>query len=73
MHGRSDLVTPYGVSRYLLDQLRPVGAPERVQLTTYRGGHMFYLSDEQRRVYGRCQNVLSRRALTVVNYRAELS
>jgi carboxypeptidase C (cathepsin A) len=50
-HGRSDLVTPYGVSRYLLDQLRPAGAPERVQLTTYRGGHMFYFGDEQRRAF----------------------
>ena len=51
MHGRNDLVTPYGVSRYLLDQIRPAGAPERVQLTAYRGGHMFYFSDEQRRAF----------------------
>jgi carboxypeptidase C (cathepsin A) len=50
-HGRSDLVTPYGVSRYLLDQLRPATAPERVQLINYRGGHMFYFSDEQRRAF----------------------
>jgi carboxypeptidase C (cathepsin A) len=50
-HGRNDLVTPYGVSRYLLDQIRPAGAPERVQLTAYRGGHMFYFSDEQRRAF----------------------
>ena len=50
-HGRSDLVTPYGVSRYLLDQLRPAAAPERVQLSTYRGGHMFYFNDEQRRAF----------------------
>jgi len=50
-HGRSDLVTPYGISRYLLDQLRPATAPERVQLNIYRGGHMFYFSDEQRRAF----------------------
>jgi carboxypeptidase C (cathepsin A) len=50
-HGRSDLVTPYGVSRYLLDQIRPTAAPERVQLNTYRGGHMFYFNDEQRRAF----------------------
>ncbi len=50
-HGRSDLVTPYGVSRYLLDQLRPAAAPERVQLINYRGGHMFYFNDEQRRAF----------------------
>ena len=39
------------VSRYLLDQLRPAAAPERVQLATYRGGHMFYFSDDQRRAF----------------------
>jgi carboxypeptidase C (cathepsin A) len=50
-HGRSDLVTPYGVSRYLLDQLSPAGAPERVQLKTYRGGHMFYFTDTERRAF----------------------
>src|SRR5262249_32680986 len=50
-HGRSDLVTPYGVSRYLLDQLRPASAPDRVQLSVYSGGHMFYFRDEQRRAF----------------------
>jgi len=51
VHGRSDLVTPYGVSRFLLDQLRPANAPERVQLAIYRGGHMFYFGDDQRRAF----------------------
>jgi carboxypeptidase C (cathepsin A) len=50
-HGRSDLVTPYGVSRYLLDQLSPAGAPERVQFKTYRGGHMFYFTEVERRAF----------------------
>jgi carboxypeptidase C (cathepsin A) len=50
-HGRTDLVTPHGVTRYLLDQLPPMGAPDRVQLKTYRGGHMFYFDDESRRAF----------------------
>jgi len=47
MHGRSDLVTPYGVSRYVLDQLPPDTAG-RAQLKVYRGGHMLYLDDASR-------------------------
>ncbi len=50
-HGRSDLVTPYGVNRYLLDQIRPAAAPERVQLKTFSGGHMFYFNDADRRAF----------------------
>jgi len=49
VHGRSDLVTPYGVSRYLLDRLAP--ATDRIGFTTYRGGHMFYFEAEQRRMF----------------------
>jgi carboxypeptidase C (cathepsin A) len=51
VHGRSDLVTPYGINRYLLDRIRPPGAPERVQLKTYSGGHMFYFKDAERRAF----------------------
>jgi carboxypeptidase C (cathepsin A) len=47
-HGRSDLVTPYGASRYLLDHLPPMGAQNRTQLKVYRGGHMFYLEPDAR-------------------------
>jgi carboxypeptidase C (cathepsin A) len=50
-HGMSDLVTPYGISRYVLDQLPPIGAAERTQLKLYRGGHMFYFNEEQRRAF----------------------
>jgi len=50
-HGRNDLVTPYGINRYLLDQIRPPAAPDRVQLKTYRGGHMFYFDDAARRAF----------------------
>jgi carboxypeptidase C (cathepsin A) len=52
VHGRSDLVTPYGVSRYVLDQLpAPIGTPERVRFKAYRGGHMFYFDADSRRVF----------------------
>jgi len=47
-HGRADLVTPYGVSRYVLDQLPEIGGPERTQLRLYRGGHMFYFNRDAR-------------------------
>jgi carboxypeptidase C (cathepsin A) len=50
-HGRSDLVTPYGVSRYLLDQLSPPAAPERVLFRAYSGGHMFYFNESSRRAF----------------------
>jgi carboxypeptidase C (cathepsin A) len=51
-HGRTDLVTPYGVSRYVLDHLPEIGAPGRVQLKLYRGGHMFYFNPDSRRAFG---------------------
>ena len=47
-HGRADLVTPYGVSRYVLDQLPEIGGPDRTQLKLYRGGHMFYFNRDAR-------------------------
>jgi carboxypeptidase C (cathepsin A) len=47
-HGYSDLVTPYSVSRYLLDQLPDFPNPSRAQLKVYRGGHMFYTDDASR-------------------------
>jgi carboxypeptidase C (cathepsin A) len=48
-HGYSDMVTPYTVSRYMLDHLPPIGDPARAELTTYRGGHMFYIDADSRR------------------------
>jgi carboxypeptidase C (cathepsin A) len=50
-HGRTDLVTPYGVSRYVLDHLPDMGAPDRAQLKLYRGGHMFYFDADSRRSF----------------------
>ena len=42
MHGYSDVITPYGASRYVLDHLPLPLAEGRTELTLYRGGHMFY-------------------------------
>jgi carboxypeptidase C (cathepsin A) len=41
-HGYSDMITPYGMTRYVLDHL-PSATPGRAQLKLYRGGHMLYL------------------------------
>lgn len=48
-HGYADMVTPYAVSRYVLDHLPDFANPSRAQLKIYRGGHMFYIDDESRR------------------------
>jgi len=50
-HGYSDMVTPYAVSRYVLDHLPPMGDPSRAQLRTYRGGHMFYIDAKSREAF----------------------
>jgi carboxypeptidase C (cathepsin A) len=50
-HGRTDLVTPHGVSRYVIDHLPDIGGTERAQLKVYRGGHMFYFDRESRRAF----------------------
>jgi carboxypeptidase C (cathepsin A) len=50
-HGYSDMVTPYAVSRYVLDHLPPMGDPARAQLRLYRGGHMFYIDQDSRKAF----------------------
>jgi carboxypeptidase C (cathepsin A) len=50
-HGRSDLVTPYGVTRYLLDHMPQIGADNRTQLKLYKGGHMHYLDVTSRAAF----------------------
>lgn len=50
-HGYSDIVTPFGASRYVLDHLPRELAAKRAQLTLYRGGHMFYTDQESRRAF----------------------
>jgi carboxypeptidase C (cathepsin A) len=50
-HGRSDMVTPYGMARYVVDHLPVIGAADRVQLKLYRGGHMIYLDPQSRKAF----------------------
>jgi carboxypeptidase C (cathepsin A) len=47
-HGYTDLVTPYGVSQYLIDQLAPIDGARPIELKVYRGGHMMYLRPTSR-------------------------
>ena len=49
VHGYHDLITPYFLSRYLLEQsVVSDTARKRLYFGTYRGGHMFYFYDESR-------------------------
>jgi carboxypeptidase C (cathepsin A) len=50
-HGYSDMVTPYAVSRYVLDHLPPIGDPSRTQLSLSRGGPMFYSAAPSRQAF----------------------
>jgi carboxypeptidase C (cathepsin A) len=51
-HGYSDLVTPYAVSRYVLDHLPPPSVDgKRAELRLYRGGHMFYTDPQSRKAF----------------------
>jgi len=52
-HGYTDLVTPYGVSQYLIDQLAPIEGARPVELKVYRGGHMMYLRPASRALLAR--------------------
>lgn len=47
--GYSDAITPYGISKYVIDHLPSSLAAGRVDLKLYRGGHMFYTRSSSRR------------------------
>ena len=65
-HGYNDMITPYAVSRYVLDHLPPVDGEERTQLKLYRGGHMFYLDAESTQGFHRRRAHHVRAAMTGV-------
>jgi carboxypeptidase C (cathepsin A) len=48
-HGASDLVTPYFENQMIVDQFPPFASPDRLKLSVYGGGHMFYIRDASRR------------------------
>lgn len=50
-HGLFDLVTPYFATQMLLDQIPAGSGGDRVRLTTYPGGHMFYSQDASRAAF----------------------
>ena len=50
-HGVSDMVTPYAMTRYVLDHMPQMDPPGRVQLKLYRGGHMLYLDPKSRSAF----------------------
>jgi carboxypeptidase C (cathepsin A) len=47
-HGLTDQVTPYFASKVLIDQVPPMGDPDRLRLKVYGGGHMLYLDSKSR-------------------------
>lgn len=49
LHGYSDILTPYGVSKFILNHLPEQLAEGRTELKLYRGGHMFYSDPASRR------------------------
>lgn len=51
VHGRTDVLTPYGASRYVIDHLPPDLAAGRAHLHVYPGGHMFYTDATARRAF----------------------
>jgi carboxypeptidase C (cathepsin A) len=48
IHGFTDLVTPYSISRYLIDQTPPIESARPIEFRVYRGGHMMYLRPDSR-------------------------
>ncbi len=48
VHGLTDEVTPYFTSQLLIDQIAPMGDPNRLRLVVYGGGHMVYAKDPSR-------------------------
>jgi carboxypeptidase C (cathepsin A) len=50
-HGYSDMVTPYSISRYILNHIPASVDGERANLRLYRGGHMFYTDPQSRKAF----------------------
>jgi carboxypeptidase C (cathepsin A) len=48
-HGLTDVQVPYFGTKLLLDQIPDYGAPGRLTLKVYPGGHMQYMRDESRK------------------------
>jgi carboxypeptidase C (cathepsin A) len=53
VHGYNDLVCPYMLSKLIVAQMPTFGAPERLKLAVYPGGHMFYARPESASAFKR--------------------
>lgn len=51
VHGFTDLVTPYFASKLLIDQVPAYGTGDRLKLSVYPGGHMFYTRPDSRNAF----------------------
>jgi carboxypeptidase C (cathepsin A) len=49
--GMFDLLTPYFATELILRQVPDLGAPNRIRLVVYPGGHMFYTQDKSRTAF----------------------
>jgi carboxypeptidase C (cathepsin A) len=49
--GMFDLLTPYFGTELILRQIPDLGAPDRIRLAVYPGGHMFYTQDDSRAAF----------------------
>jgi carboxypeptidase C (cathepsin A) len=45
------MITPYAMTRYVLDHMPEFDPPGRAQLKLYRGGHMLYLDPDSRKAF----------------------
>lgn len=50
-HGAADLVTPYFENQLLINQFPTYDAPDRLSLSVFGGGHMFYSRDASRKAF----------------------
>jgi carboxypeptidase C (cathepsin A) len=62
-HGYSDVLTPYGFSKYVIDHLPPALSAGRVQLELYRGGHMFYTAPASRAAFSQAARTFYKSSL----------
>ncbi|MBV9883659.1 MAG: peptidase S10 [Sphingomonadaceae bacterium] len=60
-HGFNDLSCPYFGSRLIVDQMPAFGAENRVRLSVYPGGHMFYSRPDSGAAFKRDVGALYRR------------
>jgi len=65
-HGATDLVTPYFANQMLIEQLTVFGSADRVTLSVYNGGHMFYSRDGSRSALRHDAEAMYRSALEPV-------